>query len=201
MRTSFLLKILELVKNYNLGKMIRWVLEHNTAQALPYHNFTHSLWVMMNAAILYTCETERAAPKSLIVAALFHDFDHTGGFAKDAQNIARPFSDFDFAVHEDSLSDWQKVEGCLWSAMDQFESAYGDSEVATLGRQPTSAEVLARFKRIVREYDQPCVLVRCANCKTERKVSKFQVQDGSVRCKCGGYCVTMAKLLRGQNEH
>ena len=81
---------LKIIEEFNLGFMIRWILENNTAQSLPYHNFSHSLWVANYAQMIYTHETNKKAPKELIIAALFHDFDHSGGFFKDdLENIFR----------------------------------------------------------------------------------------------------------------
>ena len=83
---------LTLIEKYDLGPAVRYILEHNTSQALPYHSFTHCLQVMCNAYTLYL-ESDRSfvkPPKQLMMAALFHDFAHSGGFyVADKFNIER----------------------------------------------------------------------------------------------------------------
>jgi len=81
--------VLELIKHYDLGGVVRYILENNTAQALPYHGFNHALRVAYYANEAYFFEKERDAPMVMIVAALFHDFDHSGGFFTDDSNNTR----------------------------------------------------------------------------------------------------------------
>jgi len=47
----------------------------------PYHNFrhmTHVLWLCYNACQYYAHELSPRSMRTLLIAALFHDFDHTG---------------------------------------------------------------------------------------------------------------------------
>jgi len=91
---------LDIIKTYELGDVVRWILENNPSQALPYHNFQHSLDVMYHSAFAYCYKEDSTlnkvwtdiencvVPKELLYAALFHDFGHSGGFfANDADNI------------------------------------------------------------------------------------------------------------------
>ena len=84
-------RALHLISKYRLGKIIQWILENNTSQALPYHNFEHSLYVMINAHECWTYEKgemDYDAIRALLIAALFHDYNHSGGFFQnDAGNI------------------------------------------------------------------------------------------------------------------
>jgi len=78
----------KLIREYELGGTVRWILENNQAQALPYHNFNHSLYVMHYANKAYRDAECCPPPKELLVAALFHDFGHGGGvFVNDRRNI------------------------------------------------------------------------------------------------------------------
>jgi hypothetical protein len=83
-------EVLRLIEAYKLGDTVRWILENNPSQALPYHNFNHSLWVMYNAAENWQYERpDTLIPIALLLAALFHDFGHSGGFfTNDYGNIA-----------------------------------------------------------------------------------------------------------------
>ena len=81
-------EVLDLIEKYQLGKCMRWTLENNPSQSLPYHNFVHSLWVAYYANLAYIEETQEDSPMELIVAALFHDFGHGGGFfSRDSKNV------------------------------------------------------------------------------------------------------------------
>lgn len=89
-------EILKIIERYDLGNMVRWILTNNPSQALPYHNFNHSLWVAHYVHDAYLLETNGKTPeKELITAALFHDFDHSGGFfTDDSKNIERAIAGF-----------------------------------------------------------------------------------------------------------
>jgi hypothetical protein len=85
-----------MIETYDLGGMVRWILENNPSQALPYHNFNHSLWVANYVQDIHLFEADGEPPaRELVVAALFHDFDHSGGFfTDDSQNIERTIAGF-----------------------------------------------------------------------------------------------------------
>ena len=78
----------EIIKEYDLGGAIRWCMEHNTSQALPYHNLAHCLNVMTHTYNAWKYERRDSPSYSLMYAAAFHDMNHSGGFyASDADNI------------------------------------------------------------------------------------------------------------------
>ena len=52
-------------------------------------------------------------------------------------------------------------------------------------------KVMQDFTDGVAKLDKPEVLVRCSGCKTEKIVSKFAIKDSVIRCKCGGFMVTV----------
>ena len=89
-------QVIKIIDQHKLGSIIRYILENNPSQALPYHSFSHSLWVLYNCYDI--CKYEKKdAPKELLIAALFHDFDHTGGFywlGSDDKNVIRAISRF-----------------------------------------------------------------------------------------------------------
>jgi HD superfamily phosphodiesterase len=59
----------------------------------PYHNNEHQLQVAYHAVNAYMHDVKEAVVQkdidTLVVAALFHDFDHSGGKLKDEENIQR----------------------------------------------------------------------------------------------------------------
>jgi len=88
--------VLALIEELELGGVVRYILENNPSQALSYHSFSHSLWVAYYAHHCYSGQKKDClsganyedTPKELIIAALFHDFGHSGGFfADDTRNI------------------------------------------------------------------------------------------------------------------
>ena len=58
----------------------------------PYHNFRHSLhvmWLCYDAVIFYGGQVTKRDKRNLLIAAMFHDFDHSGQFGNDDLNIQR----------------------------------------------------------------------------------------------------------------
>jgi len=83
---------LKLIKHYNLGLVNKWILEHNTSLALPYHSYNHSLYVMCNAYNCWTYEKsddDYDAIRAMLLGALFHDFGHSGGLFHDDMKNTR----------------------------------------------------------------------------------------------------------------
>jgi len=75
-------------KHPELQKGFSWVMKNNTSNNLPYHNFNHLLTVVKytyGACQFYNL-TEKEE-KEMLMAALFHDVNHSGGVLKDDQNI------------------------------------------------------------------------------------------------------------------
>ncbi len=56
----------------------------------PYHNFRHMLhvtWLCHEACFFYRSELSKRQMRNLLIAALFHDFDHRGQQGNDDLNI------------------------------------------------------------------------------------------------------------------
>ena len=56
----------------------------------PYHNFRHMLhvmWLCHEACKFYRNELSRRQMRDLLIAALFHDFNHSGMLGDDDLNI------------------------------------------------------------------------------------------------------------------
>jgi len=81
----------------------------NHAQNLrhPYHNFRHMLhvtWLCHQACEFYNSELTKRQKRDLLIAALFHDFDHSGMMGEDDLNIARALRALDrHIIGEDRL--------------------------------------------------------------------------------------------------
>lgn len=111
------MKILSIIKNNKLLQdIIREHLLNNTALNAPYHNFIHHLVVANScndAADYYNLSAKDRL--ELIVAALWHDFNHSMGAKKDDWNVQeaiRAFSDWHYqysVIPDDSIPDKNNV--------------------------------------------------------------------------------------------
>jgi hypothetical protein len=71
-----------------LPRAFRYIIDNNTSNHAPYHHLNHMLRVM--SFCNEGCKYHRLTGKSrtnLLVAALFHDFDHTMGEKNDEANV------------------------------------------------------------------------------------------------------------------
>ncbi len=83
-------QINKILASFNLHEAYSFAIENNSSSDLPYHNSFHTRCMIINCA-------EGAANQNLpyertrvlLLSALFHDYDHSGGKLKDAQNIQR----------------------------------------------------------------------------------------------------------------
>lgn len=77
----------------DLKHYFRVVFHHARNLYAPYHNFRHifhELWLCHNACRFYEGREEemsKRAMRNLLIAAMFHDFDHTGRTGNDDLNI------------------------------------------------------------------------------------------------------------------
>ncbi len=76
----------------NLVSYLRAVFNHAKNLCNPYHNFRHMmhvLWLCYEACMYYSETLTKRERRNVLIAALFHDFDHTGKPGPDKANIAR----------------------------------------------------------------------------------------------------------------
>lgn len=81
--------VLKVIERYDeLEKGFSWIMKNSTSNDLPYHNFNHLLTVVRY--VYEACkryELEEKDEKELLVAALFHDVNHSGGKETDDVNV------------------------------------------------------------------------------------------------------------------
>lgn len=104
--------------NYRLLGVFNWVCENNKSDLLPYHNTHHMAYVAWMASELMTSSGEPYSEedvKAVLVAGIFHDFDHTGGRTKDRVNIERAINGYHLAKETLDMSDLDDavVEGLI----------------------------------------------------------------------------------------
>jgi hypothetical protein len=86
------LSVIEIINKYDyLSKAFKYIVENNDSNYAPYHNINHLLTV--TKYVYYALEFEELLEqendvKNMLIAAIFHDFNHSAGKKKDAANIA-----------------------------------------------------------------------------------------------------------------
>jgi len=72
-----------------LKSAVSYIIAHNTGNTNPYHSFEHAANVFLHCVegIEYHDVPEKEAT-NLLLSALFHDFNHSGGEFKDDTNIS-----------------------------------------------------------------------------------------------------------------
>lgn len=82
-------KTLQLIRNYHLDHYLKILLTENKGNDNPYHNFHHTVTMMRCAYDIAKTEyVDNTHIRLILIAALFHDFNHSGGkFKNDLDNI------------------------------------------------------------------------------------------------------------------
>lgn len=100
MNKTFENKNLEIIHSFSLWKEFEYVLNENSSNFLPYHNLNHILSVMeasytlINAYIAAGEKFTEQQIRNLLIAALFHDFKHSGGKLNDTDNVKKAIDCF-----------------------------------------------------------------------------------------------------------
>jgi hypothetical protein len=74
-----------------LQKAFKYIIKNNKSNGIPYHNLNHLLTVLKYVYDGIKAEgiVDEDVIKCMLIAALFHDVDHSGGKEKDDVNVAR----------------------------------------------------------------------------------------------------------------
>lgn len=89
----------------NLVKYFQCIFHHAKNLNNPYHNFRHMMhvtWLCHQACIYYGDDLSKRQKRNLLVAAMFHDFDHRGTTGPDILNIRLAIQAFEkYVLPED----------------------------------------------------------------------------------------------------
>jgi len=100
---------IELIRKMNLDYYLNFILKHSNSNDAPYHNFSHLLTVAQNAYFIAIYENlEEESIRLLLIAALFHDTNHSKGEYLDNINIENSIGFFNRASKE-STNDYNKI--------------------------------------------------------------------------------------------
>lgn len=108
MKKSFYLL---LVEKYKLEYYFHLLLTENTGVNNPYHNNFHTITVFVNSyhiAKSENCSKEQI--RTILIAALFHDFNHSGGKKSDQDNIKEAISFFKKNSNESDSTNHSVIE-------------------------------------------------------------------------------------------
>lgn len=108
---------IQIIQKYNLQDFYEYFSRNNISNDLPYHNRIHTETMIKNVydgASYYNLNIVET--KELVIAALFHDFNHSGGKLTDKENINLVLTELDkisdmFAKHDIEL---QKIKDMVY---------------------------------------------------------------------------------------
>lgn len=133
-------KLRALVSHFNLDRVLDWVFEHNESRNLPYHNGYHALRMMLDCHEGAVFDSlPYAEERTLLIGALFHDINHSGGALPDDKNIEIALSYLLLAHKEGVITseDWATVYGLIEATQYPY----------------TTIECTTRGQRIIRDAD------------------------------------------------
>lgn len=93
-RAAVLTLARKIAYDYDLGAHWEYFCARNTAAGLSYHNRYHTAWMITKVFRMASDPCFNATIginqlQSLILAAMFHDMNHSGGVEKDTANVTR----------------------------------------------------------------------------------------------------------------
>ncbi len=99
------MKALEIIKKYKLESYFKILLLENEANVSPYHNLWHTLTVFENCSMITESEKiNKEQTRNILIAAMFHDFNHSAGKLKDSDNVKKAIDKF-VSVSEEKEED------------------------------------------------------------------------------------------------
>lgn len=85
---------LEFIIENGLEHVFAYVSNNNTSNNAPYHNLKHMVSVAKKCNFLINTEDAESNKHEVLVAALFHDFNHSMGKENDEYNVASALKGF-----------------------------------------------------------------------------------------------------------
>jgi hypothetical protein len=106
-------------QNLYEGDLIRYlqvIFNHAVNLNNPYHNFRHMfhvLWLCHEACKFYADELTKRDKRNVLIAAVFHDFDHLGNRSPDQLNIDRAVAGLRVHVAKEDLPHLATIEALI----------------------------------------------------------------------------------------
>ena len=109
-----------LLDEFALADVFRHLAENSSRDA-PYHNHYHTLCMIQHCGEGAQFHAfRRSRTRSLLVAAAFHDFDHSEGYASDDTNIARAIEALKDRASGLNLSSRELADACAFVSVTQY---------------------------------------------------------------------------------
>ncbi len=101
---------IQIIKKFKLDYYLKIILTKNNGNKNPYHNFYHLLTVMKNCYKISIDEQfdDLKSIRLILIAALFHDFNHFGKKIDDSKNIKEAITGF-LNFSKENNEDNQKI--------------------------------------------------------------------------------------------
>lgn len=113
-----MLEFIKLAEKYDFAKYLKFIINHNKSNMAPYHNFYHTQMVVINSNFIIKNEDQsdchsHDSIRELLIASLFHDFNHSQGLHKDKYNVQNSidsFIDISNRVEDKENSDFENFQ-------------------------------------------------------------------------------------------
>mgnify|MGYP001612833552 CR=1 FL=1 len=100
----------------DLNHYFRAVFKHAQNLFNPYHNFRHIFhvtWLCYQACIFYREAMSPREMRNLLIASIFHDFDHTGKPGPDSVNIERAITGLRKHLASEDKDEFPNIEAII----------------------------------------------------------------------------------------
>jgi len=100
----------------------------------PYHNFRHMFhvtWLCYDACVFYRDVISPKEMRRLLIAAMFHDFDHPGRSGNDDLNIEISIRGLRKYIHQDDIDELPNIEHLIRTT--QFPHIFKAEQLSMLG--------------------------------------------------------------------
>ena len=112
----------------------------------PYHNFRHMvhvLYLCYDACVFYADKLTPRQMRNLLIAALFHDFDHTGVSGDDAVNIERAVEGLRAHISDEDLAHFNEIAYLIRCT--EFPYKRPSDKISLLGQIIRDADLSQNF--------------------------------------------------------
>lgn len=137
--------VLELIKKYGLEFYLKCFLENNTAINAPYHNLYHTFCVIENCYKIAKDENiSKPEIRLLLLAAIFHDFNHSQGKRYDEENVKMARKKFmNFSTESDDVN----IEVIELILATQYPYVIPDEDLSLLQKIIRDADMMQLFEK------------------------------------------------------
>jgi hypothetical protein len=129
----------DIINKYALGDYLAYFIKNNKGNLNPYHNLYHMQCVVENVSILTSGSgLDEEDVRKLLIAAIFHDFNHTTNKDTESNNI------------EDAI---QGLQECCTALGEEFHASYVNLIQSTSYPYINEAFDLSYSEQILRDAD------------------------------------------------